>query len=65
MKVASVAGSADDGSPLGGRPMNRCASLKFWTPATASTARFQSGSDREDANAMGSGCLYSQLVETR
>src|SRR5437762_10417764 len=45
--------------------MKRAASPKVATPATASTASFQSGKDREVENANGSGCLYSQLVDTR
>jgi len=45
--------------------MKRRASVKFETPATARTASFQSGNDRDEENGSGSGCLYSQIVETR
>src|SRR4029077_18813994 len=64
-KSVIAIGSADNGSPVTGSPMNRCASPKVDTPATARTAFFQSGKDRELENACGSGCLYSQLVDTR
>ena len=45
--------------------MNRAASAKVDTLATASTPSFQFGMDRDDVNGSGLGCLYSQLVETR
>jgi hypothetical protein len=55
----------DGGSPRFGRFMKRCASEKLDTPATARTAVLQSRKDRDEENGRGSGCLYSQLVETR
>src|ERR1051326_6633645 len=57
--------SVDGGSPRIGNPIKSCASVKFDTPATARTASFQSGNDREVEKGSGSGCLYSQIVETR
>src|SRR5438093_7969356 len=65
MKAARAAVSDDGGSPRTGNPMNRSASEKFDTPATASTPSFQSGKDRDVEKGSGSGCLYSQIVETR
>src|SRR5579862_131442 len=65
MKVGRARASADGGSPVTGRPMKRCASVKVDTPPTARTAFFQSGNARDVENASGSGCLYSQLVDTR
>src|ERR1700687_5924158 len=65
MNVATVLASVLGGSPWFGRPMKRCASAKFATPATSRTASFQSGNDRDEENGTGAGCLYSQMVETR
>src|SRR5438105_4314967 len=65
INAARDAGSVEGGSPSTGSPINRCASEKFETFATASTASFQSGKDREVEKASGAGCLYSQIVDTR
>src|SRR5260370_38729705 len=67
MKLAKAGLSADtigSGSPLTGSAINRCASEKFETPATESTASFQSGKDRAVENASGAGCLNSQITGT-
>src|SRR5438045_298381 len=63
--VARAAMSVESGSPRAGSAINRCASEKLETPATASTASFQSANERAVANGSGIGCLYSQMVETR
>src|SRR4030095_934116 len=65
MNVLKEAVSMDCGSPWPGKPKKRRAWVKFETPATASTASFQSGKARDVANAVGSGCLYAQIVDTR
>src|SRR2546427_10783223 len=65
MKLASAAVTVDGGSPRTGKAINRCASEKFETPATSSTASFQSGKDRAVTKGRAAGCLYSQIVDTR
>src|SRR5262245_20623697 len=65
MNVANAGRSVDCGSPCPDNPKNRRACVKFVTPATASTASFQSVKESEVENACGSGCLYSQIVETK